>query len=78
MPLLRNQGQMLIRKAHCLLRSLWDSRAGTGDPERAEGPSHLSKGGQSPRAVVSQILGQCVHGFIPVYILTGQETWNLA
>ena len=55
-PLLRNQGQMLIRKVHCLLRSLWDSRARVGGPEHVEGPSLLSKGGRSPRAVMSQIL----------------------
>lgn len=68
MPLLRNQGQMLIRKAHCLLCSLWDSRARAGDPEACGRSFHISKGGQSPRAVVSQILGHyctwihtCVH-----------------
>lgn len=68
MPLLRNQGQMLIRKAHCLLAASGTPEPGRSDPERAEGPSHISKGGQSPRAVVSQILGHCVHGFIPVHI----------
>lgn len=77
MPLMRDQGQML-RKADCLLCSLWDSRARAGGPECAKGHSLLGKAVWSLRAVMSQILGQCVHGFIPVHILTSQETWNLS